>query len=75
MTREQLIELVRRIIAVDGTEQEIDRMLDTFEEHVPYPGASDLIYWEEGDLTPEAIVDRALAYKPVPLPPSTIGDA
>lgn len=75
MTRDQLIELVQRIIAVEGTEKEIDDMVDLFEHHVPYPGASDLIYWDDRDLTAEEIVDTALAYQPIALPPSGISDS
>ncbi len=75
MTREQLIELVQRIIDVDGTEHEIDRMLDVFESQVPYPGASDLIYWDERDLSAEEIVDLALSHKPITLPPGTMDNS
>ncbi len=74
MTREQLIELVQRIVAVDGTEEEIERMLDIFESQVPYPGAFDLIYWDDRNLSAEKIVDEALSHKPITLPPSTASE-
>ena len=67
MTKEQLIQLVERIIKVDGTEEEIDKMLDKFQNNVPYPEVSDLIFWNEDNLTPEQIVDKALNYKPIQL--------
>ena len=41
MKKRELIELVKRIQGVDGTEEEIDRMIDNFLEHVPDPNAAD----------------------------------
>ena len=67
MTREELISLVEKIVKVEGTEEEIDRMLDDLQANVPYPGVSDLIYWNEDDLTPVQIVEKALSYKPIQL--------
>lgn len=67
MVREDLIRLVERIIKVDGTEEEIDKMLDILQSKVPYPGISDLIYWNEDNLTPEQIIDKALSYKSIQL--------
>jgi hypothetical protein len=69
MNREELINLVKVIIDVNSnkSEEEIDALLQTLEDNVPHPAPSDLIYWV--DLTPEEIVDRALSYKPIILPP------
>ncbi|WP_256437739.1 hypothetical protein [Sporosarcina sp. Marseille-Q4063] len=33
------------------------------EESVPHPAPSDLIFWIEEDLSPERVVENALAYK------------
>lgn len=65
MTREELVELVKKISAAAGTEEEIDNMLDLLEKHVPDPNVCDYIYWE--DLTPEEVVNKALKYKPIRL--------
>ncbi len=68
LSREELVRLVEKIIRVEGTEEEIDAMLDLFGRSVPDPEAERLIYWSDEDLTAEEIVDRALSYKPIILP-------
>ncbi|NGZ76655.1 hypothetical protein [Saccharibacillus alkalitolerans] len=108
ITREELIEIVRRIIEPDRAEHpkgresgsfgcqpsEMDRpdvfeplpasggtgipeggriaalqafYVELLEANVAMPGVSDLIFWDE--LEPEEVVDRALAYTPIVLPP------
>lgn len=67
LTREELINLVNRIIECEGTEEEIDEMIEVIERNVPHPEVSDLIYWNDEELTPEQIVDIALGYKPIQL--------
>lgn len=68
LTREQLVDLVARIIVFDATEGEVDRMEALFEENVPYPGAYSLIYQSDPEMTPEEIVDKALSYKAIAPP-------
>lgn len=65
MTRDQLIELVKKIAAADGTEQQIDQMLELLEKNVPDPEVANYIFYD--DLQPAEIVDKALAYKPIQL--------
>jgi hypothetical protein len=66
MTREQLIELVKKIQMVDGyTEEEIHDMVRLFINNVPDPNAYGNIF--HSDLSPEAVVDKALAYRPIQL--------
>lgn len=65
LTREELINLVNKIVECEGSEEEIDEMIDMVKKNVPYPDISDLIYWNEEELTPEQIVDKALEYKPM----------
>ncbi|MFD6510566.1 MULTISPECIES: bacteriocin immunity protein [unclassified Bacillus (in: firmicutes)] len=67
ITREELINLVGKIVECEGTEEEIDEMLEAVERNVPHPEVSDLIYWNDKDLSSEQIVDIALAYKPIQL--------
>jgi hypothetical protein len=47
----QLIELVRRIMNAEGTEEKLDTMLDRLEKSVPHPEVSDLIFWDGRNLT------------------------
>lgn len=64
MSREELIVLVDRIMKCDGTEEEIDEMIELLEKNVPDPEVSDLIFWGKSR-TPQEIVDTALSYKPI----------
>lgn len=66
--RAYLIELVKRIVDVAGTEAEIDGWLDELQAEVPYPGVTDLIY-HDVERSPEEIVDLALNYRPTRLGP------
>jgi hypothetical protein len=66
MTREQLIELVKKIQPVEGhSEEEIHEMVHLFIKNVPDPNAYENIF--HSDFAAEEIVDKALAYKPIQL--------
>jgi hypothetical protein len=76
MTRDELIELGKRIVAGEGTENELDELIAIFNRNVPYPHGANLFYWPENydcrtmimsehELTVEEIVDKCLAYKPI----------
>lgn len=64
LDRLQLIDLVKRIMACDGTEQQVDQWLQMVKQNVPDSNVSDLIYHSEREMTAEEIVDAALAFKP-----------
>lgn len=61
-TKEELVRLVERIQKAEGTEEEIDAMIDRLQESVPHPSVSDLIFYPEEEMTAEQIIDVALAY-------------
>ena len=65
LSRDELIDLVRKIINCDGSEEEIDEMIFLLEENVVDPEIINFIYYD--DKTPEEIVELALAYKPIQL--------
>ncbi|WP_309398744.1 bacteriocin immunity protein [Cerasicoccus maritimus] len=67
LTREELIALVERIENAEGSENEIDRMIEVLEENVPDPNVSDLIFYPEEKMTAAQVVDKALAYTPITL--------
>lgn len=73
LTKDQLIELVRKIKNCEGTEEEIDEWQLLLQRNVPDPEVSDLIFYSDEDLSPEEIVGRAMNYRPIPLPPSEGG--
>lgn len=62
LTKEELVRLVERIQNAEGTEDEIDAMIDQLQENVPRPDVSDLIFYPEEEMTAEQIVEQALAY-------------
>jgi Colicin immunity protein / pyocin immunity protein len=64
LNRSELIILVRKIAECEGNEEEINEWLAILKEHVSHPSVSDLIFYSEKELSPEEIVDEALAYKP-----------
>ncbi|MCO5995929.1 bacteriocin immunity protein [Actinoallomurus rhizosphaericola] len=67
ITRPELVEIVRRILAAD---RETDFYLELFQCNTPHPGASDLIFNPPADLdggSAEAIVDAALSYRAIAL--------
>ena len=63
MEREELIELVDKIMKCEGTEDEIDNMIEVLRKNVIDPEVTNYIFYEEN--TPEEVVDKALAYKPI----------
>lgn len=70
LSKKQLIELVTKIREGNYlSEKEHDDDIDLFLENVPDPEAADLISFHKPRLTPEEIVEKALSYKPIILPP------
>lgn len=67
LTKEELVELVRKIVGALGTEEEIDGWISVLEESVPHPEVSDLIFYPDKEMTPEEIIEKALSYRPIQL--------
>ena len=65
MSREELIELVEKIMKCEGSEEEVDNMIYVLKKNVIDPEVTKYIFYEEN--TPEEVVDKALAYKPIVL--------
>ncbi|MDM5186416.1 bacteriocin immunity protein [Bacillus sp. DX4.1] len=64
MNKEELIELVKKIYNLDLPEAEHSEYVDQFNNSgVPHPAPSDLIFWNDIELTPEEVVEIALSYK------------
>jgi hypothetical protein len=64
---EELIETVEKIVNLEGDEEEIDNMINHLNRNVPHPNVSDLIFWNDVELTPKEIVEQALNYKAIKL--------
>ena len=78
MTRKELIEIGKKIIASEGTAQEIDNLFVLFNNNVPHPEGANLFFYPENynrrrdsiaDYKPsiEEVVDKCLSYKPIVL--------
>lgn len=67
MTNGQLLAMIRRIMESDGTEEEIDALTEVLEAHLHCPRLTDLMFYSKPELTPEQVLEQALAYKPIAL--------
>ncbi len=70
--RSKLPRLVTYLMSGEGTEPEQELALKELESGVPHPHVSDLIFWPEREgfdreLTPDEVVDIALAHRPIEL--------
>lgn len=57
--QEEAVEMVRRIAENEADKATTDYLLNLLDRHYPGANVSDLIFWEDGEMTPEQIVDRA----------------
>jgi hypothetical protein len=66
LSREELIAVTKKLITADiSSEVESERLARQFDENVPHPDGTDLIFYPKIRFkTPEELVDYALAYKP-----------
>ncbi|MFF4894609.1 e9imm peptide [Micromonospora chersina] len=68
LTRDEAIALVERIMSIDyADDDELGGWLDQLERDLVCPDGyvSDLIFWNDPELTAAEVVDRALAYQPI----------
>ena len=47
MTREELIEIGKKIVATEGTEEEQDMLHELFSKNVPHPSGANLFFYPE----------------------------
>ncbi|MFB6629091.1 e9imm peptide [Streptomyces sp. NPDC056362] len=68
MTREEAIPFGERLMNPETPEEEFSQNLGTLERGLSCPHISDYIFWDhDPKLTPERVVDKAMAYKPIAL--------
>ena len=60
MTRAEMLEAVGRLFVANGTEEELDQLLNELVRAAPHSGISDLIYYPDQERNEEQIVDEAL---------------
>lgn len=63
LSKEELTELVSKICNPKVSDEEVSEYIEILEENVPHPFPSDLIFWNDENLSPEEVVEIALAYK------------
>lgn len=65
MSKEELVKLVEAIMKCEGSEKEQDAMLELLEKNVLDTQITNYIFYENN--TPEEVVEKALAFKPIAL--------
>jgi hypothetical protein len=63
LSKEELIELVKKICDPKLSDEEVSEYIDILGKNVPHPAPSDLIFWNDEELSPEEIVEIALNYR------------
>ena len=63
LSKEELVELVNKIYDPKLSDEEISEYIEILEGNVPHPAPSDIIFWSDENLSPEDVVEIALAYK------------
>lgn len=71
MTRDELTELVTRLMTAQGTEEQLDADLERLRESVPHPSPGGFLADTTREWTSEEIVEACLAYRPIVLGPGT----
>ncbi|MEE6263760.1 hypothetical protein [Plantactinospora sonchi] len=74
LDRTEMAALVARIMAMDGTDEEIDTWLNLLDSQIPLPNghSADLIFFPgryglSPEPDPKDVVDRMFAYRPIAL--------
>jgi hypothetical protein len=67
LTRDEMIALVDRLQRGEGDDEQAGEWIDQLNQSVPHPSISDLIFYSDEELSPEEIVDKALAHRPIEL--------
>ncbi|WP_303984106.1 bacteriocin immunity protein [Niallia circulans] len=63
LSKDELVELVKKIGNPKQSDEKVSEYIEILEENVPHPAPSDLIFWNDEDLSPEEVVEIALAHK------------
>ncbi len=83
MTRDELVEIGKKIVAGEGGAAVQARLVKLFDDNVPHPDGTNLFFYPENydarrdDVsqyhpTVEDVVDKCLAYQAIRLPPSDL---
>ncbi|MBU7592611.1 bacteriocin immunity protein [Metabacillus halosaccharovorans] len=53
LSKDELVELVNKICKPNLSDEEVSEYIEFLEDNVPHPAPSDLIFWNDEDLSPE----------------------
>jgi len=69
LPRAELLDIVRKIRAGEGTGHEIDDLVERLRTAVDHPAPTDVLFWDSRFTNAEfeQIVDELLGYKPIAL--------
>jgi Colicin immunity protein / pyocin immunity protein len=70
LTRQEMIDLVERLMLGDGSEEDAGKWLESLEASTSNPNVGDLIFYPapgNENFSAEEIVDRACEYRPFEL--------
>lgn len=68
MNREEILQIVQRIMDCDGSEQEVDELIDRLEVITGHPKVVEMIFYPDKELSAEEITAELLTYTPLRLP-------
>lgn len=63
LSRDEIIEIINKIVKCEGNEEKQDKLIDTLEQGVLDPYVLDYIFYSE--MTVEEIADKVLCYKSI----------
>lgn len=72
MTRDEMVELVRRLMNGEGEDDEVGEWLLRLKDNTCGSPIGAMIFWPNRERTAEEIVDEALMFRPTPMPPSSL---
>ncbi|MBD8589943.1 bacteriocin immunity protein [Peribacillus simplex] len=62
LSKEELVELVNKICNPKLSNEEVSEYIEILEDNIPHSAPSDLIFWNDEDLSSEEVVEISLAY-------------
>jgi len=67
MKNDYLIELIQKIINCEGEENQIDKWIEELEIETRNPEVSDLIFWNDEQLSSKELLEKAMKSKVIEL--------
>lgn len=65
MTKAEMVTLVEKVLNGDYRDEEVGQIILLLRRKTLCPNVSDLIFYSDPPLSPDEVIERALAYKPI----------